>query len=483
MRRALRVISAGGALAGLASLLWGGLPKADQAPEPVPRLSASTLTPAPGQRVQLELAGDVDLLKPRWRGAEPTLDPLVAALEIPADAPPGQRLRVEAERGAQTWQVELEVQAAVNEGPLPSPPTKLRSLPWVSGTCVDARATRLAGIWATGCGAGVVDRAQQLVSGEQLRLERGVTLPAIGPGLLWAMGRPYGAWFLPAVAPVSTGPLLQEALVSPPATDGRRVALLTQDAVTTSSLGENTRQRSAARPAPWYPPAVSERWVAWVDAGARDTSGEDIHVLGPDDLSPLPLVAKAGHQRHVAASERWLAWIEDDAVAVQDLTAPERRSHAADAHTARGLSSWGPVACWEQWTGAEVDLACSDGLVVQRPGDQRGPSRFGPWLLFREGPQVLLVTAEWILMDDDDLRAQALGPRVADPEALRGARVEGGVVYTVSLPEGLWQVERHGPEGWVSGERLSGGPPSRIEAPWGDAVRLRGPLPPPRSSG
>lgn len=467
--------AAGGVLLGLASLLQGTELGAE--PPEVPRLSASTLTPALGERVRLELAGAADLLKPRWRGAEQGEDALLAWVEVPTDHPLDQPLQVEVELAdGSARSLRLRPQAARNEGPLPAPPLALRSLPWVSGTCYDARAARLAGVWAVGCGAGVVDRAEQLQDGRKLKLESGHPMPAVAPGLLWAMGRRYGAWRLPATQPAREGPLIEEALISPPGSDGQTVALLTEDAVTVGALSGNSRQRTEARPAPWYPPAISGPWVAWVHAGDRDETGEDIYLLEPGSRAPVALTARPGHQRHVSASGRWLGWIEDEAVVVQDLEQPARRRYPADAHTARGLSTWGPVACWEQWTGEDVDIACSDGLLVQRPGHQRAPSRYGPWLLFREDAQVLLVTAEWILLDDDDPRASLNGPRIADPRALRGARVEGGVRYDLELPPGSWVVERMGPEGWETGETLEGGA-ARIEAPWGDAARLRAAAP------
>ena len=93
--------------------------------------------------------------------------------------------------------------------------------------------------------------------------------------------------------------------------------------------------------------------------------------------------------------------------------------------------------------------------------------------MFREGNQTLLAQAEWIVLDDDDLRAAPVGATLADPLALRGARAEGGVRYTVSLPPGEVIVEHRVGEGWVSGETIEGGAVVQIEAPHGDAVRLR----------
>ena len=52
----------------------------------------------------------------------------------------------------------------------------------------------------------------------------------------------------------------------------------------------------------------------------------------------------------------------------------------------------GSVACWEDrralgTTG--IDLWCSNGAHLERPGDQRWPTMSNGYLLWREGEQVL----------------------------------------------------------------------------------------------
>ena len=77
------------------------------------------------------------------------------------------------------------------------------------------------------------------------------------------------------------------------------------------------------------------------------------------------------------------------------------------------------------------------------------------------------------MLDDDDLRAASFGATLADPLALRGARADGGARYTLSLPPGAYTVERQVGEAWTPGETVEGGVSLQIEAPHGDAVRLR----------
>ena len=45
--------------------------------------------------------------------------------------------------------------------------------------------------------------------------------------------------------------------------------------------------------------------------------------------------------------------------------------------------------------------------------------------------------------------------------------------YTLSLPPGEFTVERRVGETWVSGESIEGGRRAQIDAPHGDAIRLR----------
>lgn len=471
-----RAIRRGGAGFGLAFALWGLLlpgPTASgqQADAParvaLGRLSVSAARPGVGQEVELELpyAGAWPAALD-WTGVEHAEG--VQARWV-ARAPGPHRVAV-----AGVERV-LEVQPGANRGVLPPPQVQVRSLPWVSGACEDPRYPRLAGLWVVGCGpSGQVDRALHLADGARVELEAAARAPAVAPGVLYAPTLAHGLWRLPGAAPRLEGVMkVPFGGLGPPGTDGVHGAVTTAEDVQVFLLEGRLREHIAARPAPWYPPAVGAGWVSWVDVGESWMNAEDVFTRAPGATLASPLVRRPGHQRHVAASGTLLGWVEDRRVCVERLPDGERRCVGAQPNPSRGLSLDGAVACWEEGGGEDVDLRCSDGLALRRPGHQRSPSRVGVWLIWREGAQVLVGQLDALTLDDDDLLASPQGPTVPAPDALRGARVEGGVRYTVPLPGGVWRVERHERGVWVQGEPVGPGAEVEVLAPWGDAVRLR----------
>jgi len=261
----------------------------------------------------------------------------------------------------------------------------LSPLPWLDHPCEDPRYPQLAGPWAVGCGpGGRVDRAQHIETGERVVLEGAVVSPGVGPGVLHDPGA--GTWRPPAHRP-TPAPTIPGARIAPPGTDGALVALAGAGAIQWRALGGDRRHRVEAEVMPWYPPAVGEGFIAWV---APDGAG-GTRVMALDTATRHVAALPAGaHPRHVAASGAYLGWIEDGAVVVRGPAGDAR--HPADARSARRLALDGEVACWEQWVGAGVDAVCSDGLVAGGPGDQRNPSRWGPWLLFVQDERPRLAT-------------------------------------------------------------------------------------------
>ena len=139
-----------------------------------------------------------------------------------------------------------------------------------------------------------------------------------------------------------------------------------------------------------------------------------------------------------------------------------------------GLGQWGPVVCWEDrgplraGTG-DIDVRCSDGMEVARPGDQRAPARWGPWLLFREEGRLWVATATELVLDDDDPRASSGGATVAG--GWRGAHRDAAVTWELDWPAPRWHVERWDGAAWLPGEPLPVGT-VRVESTFGDAIRL-----------
>lgn len=325
--------------------------------------------------------------------------------------------------------------------------------------CLDARYPQLAGDWAVGCRGAGVNLAIDLVTGEQVALERAALSPAVGQGVLFAPTVGHGLWVLPDPVPDRQ---IAVPIQGAAGTDGVRVAVATADDIQIMTVGERTRRHIDAHPAPWYPPAVSAWGVAWVQ------SGEDIWWAATGAREGKPLADGPEHQRHVAASGRWVAWIQDSGVVIHDLERDQQQLVETDAHPSRALSLWGPTACWEHWNGLDVDVWCSDGLRVQGPGHQRAPSRDGARLLLRDQGDVVLLELDELVFDDTDPRVVTAGPRVDDPGAWGGSRVEGTVVLALPDLDGDWRVDGWSDGAWVP-VPVDGGV---VRWQGGDALRL-----------
>lgn len=395
----------------------------------------------------------------RWSGVG-AADGLTAEW-IPA-APGDATVRA----GEQT--LTLRVQSAANAGGHPIRPVALPLYAVEADGCRDDRYPALAGAWVVWCtGGGLVDRALSLSTRAKVSLRDPGPSPGLGEGVLYDARR--GLWRLPEAAPDTSVPRAAEAPPGAPATDGTHGAFAARDHVAAFTLSDTRRTHTEARPLLGAPLALAWPFTAWIQQDPL--TGEDVWLRGADGRA-RPLARNPGDERNVAGDGRWLAWTAADAVYVEDLDRRERRRYPAETGFHGGLGMWGPVACWEDRAGADVDIRCSDGVEIRRPGDQLHPSRHGPWLLFREGDLVFLATASELILDDDDPRASDAGATVSG--GYRGAHRDAPVTYALRWPVGGWRVERWLDGGWVPGEALGTGD-VRVEHPGGDAIRLVAP--------
>ena len=244
------------------------------------------------------------------------------------------------------------------------------SLPWLGGSCRDGRYPQLAGDWAIGCLGNDVNRALHLDSGAQVELQRAVESPgAFDGGLVGANG----VWRLPVGTPVGKPAPMVEA--SAWTSDGTRHAVTTTDGILVYE--GNRRKLVEVEAAPWLPPALVDGGVAWVH-------DDRVYVDRGDGVEDL------GVGWHVVASGPTLAWVTHEGVCIDGPKV--ERCIPSDAYTTRRLSLDGDVACWEHYNGADVDIWCSDGVRIEGEGHQRGPSRSGRRILYREDGQTLLMT-------------------------------------------------------------------------------------------
>jgi hypothetical protein len=436
--------------------------KAEESPSTLQSLHPSSLRPAVGEKVWIEAV---------WSGAWPPKEDWAGARAVA----PGLGWWQPAQAGPQQLTISgRSLSLDVQEHPVETPPPLLPSvepLPTIHSRCP----VGLAGVWVYWCNGSDVDRIMHLEHREVLTIQ-GPNEPAAAAGLLYRPG--VGLWRLPAAVP-EAGTLVIGA--ERWATDGRDVVASWPDRVELFALAGGVRTRTSARPLPQQPLAVGDGEGLWVEQDAQ--TGEDIWYRDAR-ADAHPLARREIAQRLPVAGGRWRGWAEPDHAILDDRISGERRRYpsltiarktemgSASIGFLSNLSLWQQVLCWEErvpkGTGMDIDLRCSDGLHLDRPGNQRAPARFGPWLLFEEAGGTFLATLqEWIL-DDEDPGVEG-GERL--PGGYRGSHRDGPVSYTVDWPAAGWSWERWEAGAWQRVGPLAPGP-QLLEAPAGDAIRL-----------
>lgn len=266
--------------------------------------------------------------------------------------------------------------------------------------CEDPRYPALAGAWVVGCGPdGRVDRALSLATGRELSLPRSFRHPGLGEALVVGAGDEAAVVRLAEDgAHLDEGVRVRGAPTAPPVTDGQRLAMTEEGRVSAWPLSATVRQPRSAEPIGWMPPALAGHWLAWIDDEER-LWRMDLDAARPA-AEPVPAVD--GPQRHVVGSETHLAWVEGEDLVLVDLATESATRIPARTGFSAAPSLWRDVLCWEERPahgvleeGDGVDIRCSDGLQAGGPGHQRWPSRWGPYLLYRQdGGLWLRVTPE-----------------------------------------------------------------------------------------
>lgn len=290
----------------------------------------------------------------------------------------------------------------------PQPAAARRIDTFAADTCADDRLPALAGEWVVGCRAG--DRPDTAVS---LATGAIVDLPSPPPTFtlsgphLFAPGLGQGPRDLPGGAPDPAAPFAKDDLVAPAAFDGVHIALATESHVEAYAIEDRNWGRVEARPTPGFMPALVWPTVVWVQAGAGlDLWTQDAAGLarpfrtGPGDQT-LP-VGEAPVGEAPMGEGRHLAWVDDGDVVLYDTRTQTETRFAADTGfgapptLADGVVCWEDRGAWKARGGAlddpdGIDIRCSDGTGVGGPGDQRWPSRWGQWLMYRVGAEVFVV--------------------------------------------------------------------------------------------
>ena len=238
-----------------------------------------------------------------------------------------------------------------------------------------------------GCrGSARPNRAQHIITHEKIAFEPPGTSWGIGAGVIIDLSK-RRVWSIneekKPIQPISS------QAHAPIATDGKHMLISSAEKLEWMEIGSKTRRTIPnARPAPWYPPAISQSTTAWVQWHPK--TGEDIWTYTLHDAQPKPLAQSKAHERHVVADGNWVAWLTDDAVFLHNQETGQLQEFSGQVNSNERLSISNGIVCWEAHTEEDIDIFCSDGLHLRRKGDQRRPSRWMDWLLFHEGENTLL---------------------------------------------------------------------------------------------
>lgn len=256
----------------------------------------------------------------------------------------------------------------------------------LQGRCAEPRLPALAGPWAVGCGAeGAVDRALPLAGGQLVPLPVALPQPCLGPGTLWDPSVADGLIRLGAGGATRLASPRRGPQAGPCALDGEATLSQSVDGLELSTLGSGSRTPISAAPVGWEPVGLAANWAAWVE---RLGGAARLHLRGPRGAA-APFRPPPG-ARHVISAGGALAWVEPGAVARWRPGEPEPTRWPAETGFSSGLGFDGLILCWEERGAGDVDIACTDGLRIDGPGHQQAPSRWGPWLLYREGERPTL---------------------------------------------------------------------------------------------
>lgn len=266
----------------------------------------------------------------------------------------------------------------------------VRSLPWLGNDCADPHLPTLSGPWAIGCkGASTPNRAQHVSKGTQLEFPPLGQEWGHGEGVLvdhthrqfWRIGSDSREKLHP----------FSSKIHSPLISDGQRLVISSPSKLEWVDLGDTHRfSVPQADPAPWYAPAISGDRLAWVQRGSPQ-SGEDVWAFDIQSKNAWPVAQSTEHERHVALQGVYIAWMTDTAIHLLNTESKAHLLFPGQVNSNTFLSLSQGVVCWESFERKDLDIHCSDGLHLDRPGDQRHPRRWKEWLLVHENNMALLV--------------------------------------------------------------------------------------------
>ena len=151
--------------------------------------------------------------------------------------------------------------------------------------------------------------------------------------------------------------------------------------------GQSRIVLQGSNPAPWYRPALNDHGVFWVEI---HEGKEEIHWKAHNEEAPRPFARGESALRHVAGEGDLVAWMSDTTVFLRNLTTGVTQEYFGEVHSNEALALSESLLCYEAVGEDDLDIFCTNGFHLQRPGNQRRPSLWGEWLVFHEGEQALL---------------------------------------------------------------------------------------------
>ena len=129
-------------------------------------------------------------------------------------------------------------------------------------------------------------------------------------------------------------------------------------------------------------PVANAHGVAWVSSQHRGT--RELWWRGAGSSLPMALDAGAADPHHPVSDGRRIAWVSGGRIKTYDPVTAERTivDAATGFHAAPAFHDG--ILCWETRTDTDVDIACSDGVVLTRAGHQTRPVRTATQLYFFE---------------------------------------------------------------------------------------------------
>jgi hypothetical protein len=182
------------------------------------------------------------------------------------------------------------------------------------------------------------------------------------------------------------------------ACDKRQQPTVRIDLHTMARADTDKPHRWPIAPALMPPPRAGTRVIqmaigtVWVSDGQRDDA--DLWWRPGNIGQPRPLDSGPGDQHHPINSGAWLAWVSRGQIELWNTVTETRKTLPVHTGFYSAPTIDGGVLCWESRGPQDIDIICSDGLNVSRPGHQTHPLRWHDALFFREAGRLMVLRAE-----------------------------------------------------------------------------------------